>query len=240
MQLQVLNVRKRFGGVAAIDGCSFECEPAAITGLVGPNGSGKSTLFNVICGVVRPDSGEIRLGSTGLTGLAPHRIARRGIGRTFQTTRLFKSLSVLENVLLGAHSNDARGDLEGQARLLLDGFGISSLAGRNAEALSFGQQRLVELARAMIGNPRFILLDEPFAGLSPLAATELERHIARLPESGVGVMLVEHNLSVVMRLCPRILVLHQGRLIADGTPEHVRRSPLVIDAYLGEANAAAA
>ena len=155
MRLQLTNVRKRFGGLVAIDGCSLSCEPATLSGLVGPNGSGKSTLFNIIGGIVAPDAGEVRLGEQRLTGLLPHRTARAGIGRTFQTTRLFKSLSVLENVLLGASSMGERKSHVDEARTLLDRFGIAGLAAREAEALSFGQQRLVELARAMIGKPAF-------------------------------------------------------------------------------------
>ena len=240
MRLQVLNASKRFGGVVAIDGCSLCCEPATLSGLVGPNGSGKSTLFNIIGGIVAPDAGEVMLGEQRLTGMLPHRTARAGIGRTFQTTRLFKSLSVLDNVLLGTSSLGERKSFVDEARQLLERFGIAGLAAREAEALSFGQQRLVELARAMIGKPRFILLDEPFAGLSPLLAIELERHVAALADAGIGVMLIEHNLSVVMRLCPRIMVLHRGKLIAEGSPEAVCRDPSVIDAYLGEPHAAAA
>lgn len=240
MHLQVSNLHKHFGGVAAIDGCSFTCGPTSLTGLVGPNGSGKSTLFNVIGGIVRPDAGEVTLGDQRLTGLAPHLTARAGIARTFQTTRLFKSLTVLDNILLGASSRAAGESSVERARVLLDGFGLADLEARQADALSFGQQRLVELARAMIGKPRFILLDEPFAGLSPLMALEFERHVTGLADAGIGAILIEHNLSVVLRLCPRIIVLNRGKLIADGPPDEVCRNPSVIDAYLGDAHAVTA
>jgi len=228
-------LHKRFGGIVVLDGCSFSCVPGTITGLVGPNGSGKSTLFNVLTGIVRPDSGEITLSGQRLTGRRPHQIARAGISRTFQTSRLFKSLTVLENVLLGRSASAHDKAASEQGLSLLRRFNLAQLAGHAAEALSFGQQRLVELARAMMSMPRFILLDEPFAGLSPAMGAELESHVARLPEEGVGVILVEHDLVTVMKLCPRVMVLNRGRLIADGSPDEVRSNPAVIDSYLGGA-----
>jgi ABC-type branched-subunit amino acid transport system ATPase component len=238
MELCVVDLHKAFGGVAALDGCSFTCAASTITGLVGPNGSGKSTVFNTVTGIIQPDSGEITLGLERLTRRRPNEIARAGIGRTFQTTRLFRSLTVLENVMLGAPPSAALTHTLEQAHLLLKRFGIGALVERKADALSFGQQRLVELARAMVGRPRFILLDEPFAGLSPAMAAELAAHVAGLPGAGIGVMLIEHDLSMVMQLCPRILVLHQGKLIADGSPAEIRRDKMVIGCYLGETVAA--
>jgi ABC-type branched-subunit amino acid transport system ATPase component len=233
MTLQIKNVKKRFGGLIALDSCSFTCELASITGLVGPNGSGKSTLFNVITGITRPDAGEIRLAGKALTGLSPHRIARAGIGRTFQTTRLFPTLSVLENVLLGAPTTASDSAVIAEASTLLDRYAIASLAQRCADALSFGQKRLVELARAMIARPHYMLLDEPFAGLSPAMATDLARHVSELPQANVGVILIEHDLSMITRLCPRVLVLNRGRLIADGSPDEIRRHEDVIASYVG-------
>ncbi|MGE0802896.1 MAG: ABC transporter ATP-binding protein [Lautropia sp.] len=234
MGLEIHDVRKRFGGLVALDGCSFACAAGTITGLVGPNGSGKSTLFNAVTGIAKPDAGEVTLGGRRLTHLRPHQIARAGVGRTFQTTRLFNSLSVLENVLLGLHA-DADRDAAGRAAAVLEQLGIAPLAERCAGELSFGQRRLAELARALIGRPAFILLDEPFAGLSPAVAAELERHVAALPIAGVGVVLIEHDLAMITRLCPRIVVLHRGKVIADGTPDDIRHDRAVVASYLGEA-----
>ena len=239
MQLAVHNVTKNFGGLVALDGCSFACAGGSITGLVGPNGSGKSTVFNIITGVIAPSTGHVELDGQRLTGQRPHQVARRGVGRSFQTTRLFKSLSVLDNVLLGASSAGASPSTR-DAMAWLDRFGLATKAETTADALSFGQQRLVELARALIAKPVVMLLDEPFAGLSPAMAAELKSHIVELPARGIGVILIEHNLAMVMELCPRVLVLHQGRIIADGSPDAIRRDPLVADAYLGSTHAAAA
>ena len=233
--LTVERVAKRFGGAVALDDCSFSCAPATITGLVGPNGSGKSTLFNILSGIVRADAGAVTLGDRALTRRTPHEIARAGLARTFQTTRLFKSLTVLENVLLGESMARESPDAAARAMALLQRFDIAQLAQRTADALSFGQQRLVELARAMMGKPRIIQLHEPFAGLSPLIAHQLEKHVAALPQQGVGVILVEHELATVMRLCARVLVLNRGKLIADGSPGEVRSNPTVIGSYLGDA-----
>lgn len=234
MSLHVTGIRKRFGGLVALDGCTFTCEPGAVTGLVGPNGSGKSTLFNTVTGIVKPDAGEVTLAGRQMTRLRPHQIARSGIARTFQTTRLFGSLSVMQNVLLGAHG-DASSDAQERAVALLDRLGVAALAERSADQLSFGQRRLAELARALINRPAFVLLDEPFAGLSPVIAEDLAQHIALLPAQGVGVVLVEHDLAMVTRLCPRIVVLHRGKVIADGTPDDIRRDEVVMSSYLGEA-----
>ena len=236
MQLRIANLEKKFGGMVAVDACSFECASSTITALVGPNGSGKSTIFNIITGVIRPDAGEVCLGDERLSGRRPHEIARRGIGRTFQTTRLFKSLSVLDNILLGATNGNSEA-LAHEGRMLLAEFDLVDRADAYARALSFGQQRLVELARALIAKPRFVLLDEPFAGMSPAMAMDLQRHVSALPKRGIGVLLIEHNLAIVKELCPRVLVLHRGRVIADGAPDALNRDPLVIAAYIGDAGA---
>jgi branched-chain amino acid transport system ATP-binding protein len=236
MLLEVDSITRRYGGILALDACSFRIAEGETIGLVGPNGSGKSTLLNVITGVTRPNAGEVRLAGRNLVDLKPYRIARLGVGRSFQTTRLFPSLSVRENVRLGARSPEA---IERVPELLAR-FGIAGLAETGGEALSFGQRRLVELARTVLGNPRLMLLDEPFAGLSPAMADELKDHIRSLKSDGIAIVLIEHNLPIVTELCPRILVLHRGRVIADGTSGEVQSNPAVIDAYLGAPDAAAA
>jgi len=235
MLLDVASVTRRYGGITALNACSLGVRTGETVGLVGPNGSGKSTLINVITGVARPHAGTVRFDGRNLIGLKPHLIARAGIGRSFQTTRLFSSLSVWENVRLGAHSPRA---VERVPELLAR-FGIAALAEAPGDALSFGQRRLVELARTVLGEPRLMLLDEPFAGLSPVMAEELKQHIRSLRADGIAVVLIEHNLPIVTELCPRILVLHHGRVIADGTPDAVRSDPAVIDAYIGAPDATA-
>jgi ABC-type branched-subunit amino acid transport system ATPase component len=238
MLLEVDGVSKRFGGVAALQQCTFGCHAGEITGLVGPNGSGKSTLFNIVTGVLRADEGRIVFDGSRIDRMKPHQISRQGIGRTFQTTRLFPTLTVLQNVQLGAGTLEAVESAD-RALGLLARFNLLKAAGRNARALSFGQQRLVELARTLIGNPKLVLLDEPFAGLSPPMAAELASHIRGLPEQGIGAVLIEHNLQLVVQLCPRVIVLDRGAVIADGTPAAIRSDPAVVRAYLGTADAAA-
>jgi ABC-type branched-subunit amino acid transport system ATPase component len=238
MLLEVDGVSKRFGGVTALERCTFGCRAGEITGLVGPNGSGKSTLFNIVTGVLRANEGRIVFDGGRIDRMKPHQISRRGIGRTFQTTRLFPTLTVLQNVQLGAGSLEAA-ESAGRALGLLARFNLQNAAERRARALSFGQQRLVELARTLIGNPKLVLLDEPFAGLSPPMAAELASHIRALPEQGIGAVLIEHNLQLVVQLCPRVIVLDRGAVIADGTPAAIRSEPAVVRAYLGTADAAA-
>ncbi|MGE0803856.1 MAG: ABC transporter ATP-binding protein, partial [Lautropia sp.] len=185
--LRADGLSKKFGGLVVLDGCSLRCEPGCITGLVGPNGSGKSTLFNVLTGIVRADAGEVALGTLRLTNRRPHEIVRAGIARTFQTTRLFKSLTVVENVLIGRGATSDDVPSVDEATTLLKRLNIGQLAARTADALSFGQQRLVELARVMMSRPRFILLDEPFAGLAPQICEDLQRHVTHLAEEGIGI-----------------------------------------------------
>ena len=189
-------------------------------------------MFNIVTGVLRPQHGRVSFGGMRIERLRPHRIVRLGVARTFQTTRLFPSLTVLQNVLLAAPS---RAEKRNRTKALaqLDLVGIAHLEDRPAEALSFGQQRLVEFARALMADPRLILLDEPFAGLAPAILDQLAGLVSAMPRRGVAVLLIEHNLEVALGLATKVFVLDRGRLIAEGTADEVRASPAVIDAYLG-------
>ena len=233
MILRLENVTKRFGGVVAVADCTLALPEGILCGLVGPNGSGKTTLFNLIAGVLRPDAGQILYEETRIDGLRPHKIVRLGLGRTFQTTRLFASLDVRQNVMLGDQSSASTFEKERKASSRLEDFGIAGLSDTRAGDLSFGQQRLVELARTLMGEPRLIILDEPFAGLAPTMVDELAAHLRSLHEQGVTLLLVEHNLELVISLCSHLFVLETGRVIAQGPPDEVCRMPPVIDAYLG-------
>ena len=236
MQLTVENVRHRFGGIAALDGVSFAIPERQITCLIGPNGSGKTTLFNILTGVLRPHEGRVRFGEIRLERLRPHKIVRLGVARTFQTTRLFPTLTVLQNILLAAQSLAEKKNHE-KALAQLELVGLAHLEARPAEALSFGQQRLVEFARALMTDPQVILLDEPFAGLAPAILDQLAGLVSAMPERDIAVLLIEHNLDVALNLASKVFVLDRGQLIADGTADEIRDSQAVIDAYLGDPNA---
>lgn len=232
MLLALEDLSKRFGGIDALRDCSLGIGAGEITGLIGPNGSGKSTLFNIVTGLYAPDRGTVRFDGERLTGLRPHEIARRGVGRTFQTTRLFPTLTVLENVQLGAYGTTTAEARSAAARLL-DRFGLGALALRSAEALSFGQRRLVELARSLVARPKLVLMDEPFAGLSAAAASALREQIEALPALGIAAVLIEHSVQITAELCRRVVVLDRGAVIADGAPGDVLSRPAVVRAYLG-------
>ena len=236
MQLTVENVRHRFGGIAALDGVSFAIPERQITCLIGPNGSGKTTLFNILTGVLRPHEGRVRFGEIRLERLRPHKIVRLGVARTFQTTRLFPTLTVLQNILLAAQSLAEKKNHE-KALAQLELVGLAHLEARPAEALSFGQQRLVEFARALMTDPQVILLDEPFAGLAPAILDQLAGLVSAMPERDIAVLLIEHNLDVALNLASKVFVLDRGQLIADGTADEIRDSQAAIDAYLGDPNA---
>lgn len=242
-------VTRAFGGVVAVDDLSLTVEPGRITGLIGPNGAGKSTVVNLITGLLRLTAGRIRLGGRDITEAEAPEVARAGIARTFQTVRLLKEASVLDNVVAGFHRHERAGlaagllglpsalregrELRRRAAAILERFGMAGFADQPAGSLSYGHQRRVEMMRALAMEPQLLLLDEPVAGMNDVEADALGRIVAELAGDGLGVLLIEHNMRFVLSLCAEIHVIDSGRLIASGTPAAVRRDPAVIAAYLG-------
>jgi branched-chain amino acid transport system ATP-binding protein len=234
--LEVENVSRRFGGIVALDSVSLDADDGEIVGLIGPNGAGKTTLFNVVTRLYRPDSGLLRFDGRNLLRTPAHRIVRRGIARTFQNVELFDTMTVRENVLVGAHAR--RGSR--RADEVLELVGLGPLAGRLAASLPHGTRKGVELARALASHPRLLLLDEPAGGLDHEEVEELAGLIRSIrDEFDLGVLLVEHHMNLVMGVSDRVHVLNFGRLIASGPPDEVRRDRAVIDAYLGGEHVAA-
>jgi ABC-type branched-subunit amino acid transport system ATPase component/ABC-type branched-subunit amino acid transport system permease subunit len=240
--LQVKGLAKRFGGLKAVNGCSFEVPEGSITALIGPNGSGKTTVFNLIGGTMRPDAGEVFFDGERIDGLRPWRRAYRGIGRTFQITRLFREMTVLENVVaplrafrVGQLNAGAMSGPEAErAEELLDFVGMAKFRDQKAAALSYGQQKLVELAQVLMLDPRLILLDEPAGGINPTLIERMGDMIRELNAHGKTFLIVEHNMPFVLGLCDPVLVLASGACICQGHPDHIQRDPKVLDAYLGE------
>lgn len=223
----------RFGGLQALSSVDLDIGPGEIVGLIGSNGAGKSTMINVLSGFQKPTEGTIRLAGRSLAGLSPDRIARAGVSRTFQAVRLFRDLSVLDNV---AAASAVLGETAEAASGLLETLGLAGLADKPAGSLSYAHQRRLAIARALALKPKFLLLDEPAAGMTPAEVEDIDRALVSLRDrTGMGLLLVEHNMALVMGVCERLVVLDGGRVIARGRPDEVRRDPAVRQAYLGEA-----
>ena len=233
--LIVDGIAKYFFALKALDGVSFSLQRGEILGLIGPNGSGKSTLINVVTGALSPTSGRVFVDGIDITGWPSHRIARIGIGRSFQRVRLFSGMTVLENVLVAALSAGfGRAQASERSERALCMMGIDALADLPSTSLSYGHERMVEVARALAMQPRYLCLDEPAAGLNEEESSELLARLASIPErEGLGMLIVDHDMHLIMRLCHRLHVLNYGRTIAEGAPSEVRRVPAVIEAYLG-------
>jgi branched-chain amino acid transport system ATP-binding protein len=249
--LEVSALSMRFGGLLAVDGVSLSVREQEVFAIIGPNGAGKTTVFNCISGFYQPTSGEIALQGVSIARRASHVVAQQGLVRTFQNIRLFKTLTVVENLLVAQHNQLNNNLLSGLLKLpgyrraekealeraayWLDQLGLTALANREAGTLSYGLQRRVEIARCMITKPRLLLLDEPAAGLNPQEKQELQQLIDKLRrEHGVAVLLIEHDMSLIMGISDRILVMEHGKPIVTGTPDQVRNDERVIKAYLGE------
>jgi len=250
MMLQAEGISKSFMGINALSGVTMHVVKGEILGVIGPNGAGKTTLFNVLTGLFLPDSGKIHLNGREVTRLMPHRRIRLGMARTFQNLEIFRDMSVLENVMVGGHSRLRAGfwrsmlstpgkmkeekKLKGESLALIERLGLTDRAQEPAVNLSYGNQRRVEIARALASRPSIVFLDEPAAGMNPKETQELSELIVRLKgELGLTIVIIEHDMNLIMDICDRIVVMTEGRVLTSGLPAEIRKDPRVLDAYLG-------
>jgi branched-chain amino acid transport system ATP-binding protein len=231
-------VTRHFGGLAAVSDVDFAVDPGEVVGLIGPNGAGKTTLFNLISGALAPKSGEIRFKDQKINGLRPNRICRLGVARTFQSVKVFGNLPAMENVrlgvLFGRHDSLSSADAASKATELLEYVGLSAVSATLAKDLTLANQKRLEVARALATKPELLLLDEMMAGLNPTETVEAMEMVTRIRDEGTTIFMIEHVMKAIMSVCDRIIVLHHGKKIAEGTPQEISTSKTVVEIYLGE------